>query len=135
MGRHLARRSSQIETDRPKPVLRGCSQLLRAPGFAVLLDLRLGKVLVVAADHPVNRRRGVLAARDRAKLAWRFLSQLRADGSIASHKSAVHRGTSTGDDLLFDQRRETRGEIVNQGWEIQRRKITARARRWQRSAF
>src|SRR5450432_990638 len=101
-------------------------QFLRAAGFAVMLDLGLRDVLVLGADHPENRSRGVLATRHRAELPRRLLPSYSAERerhglrrsaaayAVAAAKRAVDCGAGPLDGLALDQRRELRGELVDE---------------------
>src|SRR5450432_42627 len=104
-------------------------QLLRAAGFAVLLDLGLGEVLVLGADHPEDGRRRVLATGNGAELLGPLLPLLAADdgdcgaGGLwgpASAAGADAEGAFDGvaravEGLALHQRAQFVGEVLDQG--------------------
>src|SRR5450432_1151007 len=99
-------------------------ELLRLSGLAVLLDLRLGDVLVLGTYHPEDRRRRVFAARNGAKLLRGFLSRLLADrdrrdlrgaAGTPDAESAFDRGAGSVEGLAFHERGQLVGEVLNEG--------------------
>src|SRR5579871_2767319 len=71
--------------------LRRLLQLLRPARFTVLLDLRLGDVLVLRAHHSEDRRRGILASRNRTQLLGALAPRLAVQRQTTEHARQLGR--------------------------------------------
>src|SRR5262249_38443605 len=93
-------------------------QLLGPARFAVLLDLRLGQILVLGADHAEHRRRPVCTTRNGAKLNRPFTALSNDDAAPDADRAApverMQRSlTCARNDLRLDHRRQLVDELLH----------------------